>query len=129
LEEKVAAPVQKTEITTVGDPSHRLSNTSLSAKVGTNFADKRRSLGRYSSLTDSRKVVLFHSLYGHIILSGQSVKASQKVQERLEIPRLQWVGDVENVLRELNLNRWRKRVNNRYEWAPVVEAFKLLGKQ
>jgi hypothetical protein len=51
LKEKVAPPVHKTEITAIGI-RHVDQATHLSAKVGINFSDKLRSLGRYSSLAD-----------------------------------------------------------------------------
>jgi hypothetical protein len=53
LKEKVAAPVQKSEITAVGIRHADHVAPSIRKKVGTIFVDKRRSLGWHSSLADS----------------------------------------------------------------------------
>jgi hypothetical protein len=36
-------------------------------------------------------------------------------------PRLRWLGDAENDLRELKVNKWRQKANNKEEWTSVIK--------
>jgi hypothetical protein len=68
LERKSSGSGLKTEIMAVGDPLRWLCDTVLYSKVATNFADRRRSLGRYISPAGSGNGVCFVCLIIIIII-------------------------------------------------------------
>jgi hypothetical protein len=78
LEEIVAAPVKKPENTAVGI---RHADNTTSAKVVTNFADKRRSLGLYSSFL----LDLHQKLYFWLLLNAYFPCNIEKLLTRLII--------------------------------------------
>jgi hypothetical protein len=41
-------------------------------------------------------------------------------------PKLRWLDDVENNLRVMKIKRWRKKAQNREEWASVIKEANVL---
>jgi hypothetical protein len=47
-------------------------------------------------------------------------------RRKVRRPRLKWVGDVENDLREMLVKRWRKRANIKEEYTSIINEANVL---
>ena len=67
---------------------------------------------------------------GHVVRIDQG-RAVKKISEsklegsrRRGRPRMRWLEDVEKVLREMKVKRWRRKAIDREEWASVIKGVK-----
>jgi hypothetical protein len=69
---------------------------------------------------------------GHAIAMDQRRVVKKLFECKLEgrtivgRPRLRWLDDVESGLRVMKVKRWRKKAQNREEWASILKEPKVL---
>jgi hypothetical protein len=67
---------------------------------------------------------------GHVIRMDQELlkifESKPEGRRNVGRPRLRWQDDVENDLRVMRVKRWRKKTQNRKEWASVIKEAKVL---
>jgi hypothetical protein len=67
---------------------------------------------------------------GHVIIMDETRSVNKIFEGKLEErrgrgrPRLRWINDVEDDLRELGVKRWRTKALNRLEWASIIREAK-----
>jgi hypothetical protein len=67
---------------------------------------------------------------GHVVRMNETRCVKKIFERKLEgrrvrgQPRLRWLNDVENDLRELGVKRWRTKALEREEWASVIKEAK-----
>jgi hypothetical protein len=67
---------------------------------------------------------------GHVVRMNETRSVKKIFEGKLEErrgtgrPRLRWINDVEDDLRELSVKRWRTKALEREEWASIIKDAK-----